>query len=287
MSHLGRPDGKRDPSASLRPVAERLEQLLKRKVIFCDDCVGPDVEKVVLADNPVGTVILLENLRFHVEEEGKGVDAKGNTIKASKSEVEEFCKSLTKYGDIYVNDAFGTAHRAHASMVGVKLPDRVSGFLLKKELDYFSKALHNPAKPFLAIMGGAKVKDKIQIIENLLDKVDEMIITGGMAFTFKRVVYGVKIGKSIFDEEGAKIVEKLVEKAKKNGVQLHFPIDYVIASKFENNVPTRVVTDEEGIPDVMMGLDIGPKSIDLFHTVILRSKVLVCLYFLLLLQQQL
>src|SRR5690606_26813541 len=150
-----------------------------------------------------GTVGLLENLRFHKEEEGKSADA---------AAVSAFRASLTKLGDVYVNDAFGTSHRAHASMVGVELPQRASGFLMQKELEYFGKALSNPERPFLAILGGAKVADKIQLIDNLLEKVDAMIIGGGMAYTFKKVVYGVGIGKSLFDEEGAKIVAGLVEK---------------------------------------------------------------------------
>jgi phosphoglycerate kinase len=274
MSHLGRPDGFPKPDMTLKPVAERLEKLLGRPVQFLNDCVGPEVENACSNIQTPGTVILLENLRFHLEEEGKGIDAEGNTVKASKDDIKKFCASLTKLGDVYVNDAFGTAHRAHASMVGVNLP-RVSGYLLKKELDYFAKALENPQKPFLAILGGAKVKDKIQIISNLLDKVDEMMIVGGMAFTFKKVVYGVSIGKSLFDEEGAKIVQDLVNKAQKNNVKLHFPVDYVTAPKIDENVETGTATDETGIPADQMGLDIGPKSIEAFTQVIHRAKVIV------------
>jgi phosphoglycerate kinase len=156
------------------------------------DCVGEAVEAECAAASN-GTVILLENLRFHVEEEGKGVDASGGKVKASKDKVEAFQQSLTKLGDVYVNDAFGTAHRAHGSMVGVKLEKRAAGFLLKKELQYFAKALENPDRPFLAILGGAKVSDKILLIENLLDKVNEMIIGGGMAYTFLKVINGMKV----------------------------------------------------------------------------------------------
>ena len=155
-----------------------------REVLFLDDCVGEAVE-AACADPTPGTVILLENLRFHIEEEGKGVDEAGNKIKADKDKIKAFRESLAKLGDVYVNDAFGTAHRAHSSMVGEGYEQRASGFLLKKELTYFSKALDNPEHPFLAILGGAKVADKIQLIENMLDKVDEMIIGGGMAFTFR------------------------------------------------------------------------------------------------------
>ncbi len=169
MSHLGRPDGHVDLKYSLKPVADELTALLSRPVKFLSDCVGEQVE-AECANPEAGTVILLENLRFHVEEEGKGVDAAGNKIKASKEAVAAFQQSLTKLGDVYVNDAFGTAHRAHSSMVGVKLENRASGFLLKKELQYFAKALENPDRPFLAILGGAKVSDKILLIENLLDK---------------------------------------------------------------------------------------------------------------------
>lgn len=170
MSHLGRPDGNVNEKYSLAPVAEELKKLLGKDVTFLKDCVGPEVEKA--CESPAdGSIILLENLRFHIEEEGKGVDAAGNKKKADAEAVKKFRESLTKLGDVYVNDAFGTAHRAHSSMVGITLPERAAGFLMKKELDYFAKALDNPARPFLAILGGAKVKDKIQLIDNLLDKV--------------------------------------------------------------------------------------------------------------------
>ncbi|CAJ0859712.1 7849_t:CDS:2, partial [Entrophospora sp. SA101] len=221
MSHLGRPDGKSNPKYSLKPVAVELSKLLNKDVLFLDDCVGK--------------VILLENLRFHIEEEGSAKDDQGNKIKPSKEEVTKFRESLSKLGDIYVNDAFGTAHRAHSSMVGVNLPIRAAGFLLKKELDFFGKALENPERPFLAILGGAKVSDKIKLIDNLLDKVNSMIITGGMVFTFKKTLGNVEIGKSLFDEDGAKIVGQIVEKAKKNNVDLVFPIDYITADKFDPN----------------------------------------------------
>ncbi|KAK7879426.1 hypothetical protein WMY93_033861 [Mugilogobius chulae] len=188
MSHLGRPDGNPMPEKySLEPVAAELKSLLGRDVTFLKDCVGPDVE-AACASPAAGSVILLENLRFHVEEEGKGKDPAGNKTKASQEQIDAFRASLSKLGDIYVNDAFGTAHRAHSSMVGVNLPQKAAGFLMKKELDYFAMALEKPQRPFLAILGGAKVKDKIQLINNMLDKVDEMIIGGGMAFTFLKVL---------------------------------------------------------------------------------------------------
>ncbi|CAK9294609.1 unnamed protein product [Gordionus sp. m RMFG-2023] len=192
MSHLGRPDGVPNPKFSLEPIAKQLETLLGVKVTFLHECVGPEVEKAC-ADPKPGSVILLENLRFHVEEEGKGLDVNGNKVKASKEATEKFSASLSKLGDVFINDAFGTAHRAHSSMVGIKLPVRAAGFLMKKELQYFSKALETPEKPFLAILGGAKVKDKIQLIENLLDKVTEMIIGGGMAYTFLRVLDNMQV----------------------------------------------------------------------------------------------
>ncbi|KAL9645423.1 hypothetical protein ABK040_002621 [Willaertia magna] len=266
MSHLGRPDGKVVPEYSLEPAAKELGKLLGKPVRFAKDCVGPDSEKACLEEK--AQIVLLENLRFHPEEEV----LKGT----SEEQVEKFRAQLAKYGDIYVNDAFGTAHRPHSSMVGLKrLGCCVSGFLLKKEIDYFRKALVEPQKPYVAILGGAKVKDKIKLIENMLDKVDEMIIVGGMAFTFKKTVFGVKIGKSLFDEEGSKIVNNLIEKAKKNGVKLHFPVDYVCASAIKEDVETKVYTDEEGIPDDLMGLDIGPKSIEIFTKVIENAKTLV------------
>ncbi|RKO94940.1 phosphoglycerate kinase, partial [Caulochytrium protostelioides] len=199
MSHLGRPDGKVVAKYSLKPVAEELQTLLKRDVKFLSDCVGPEVEKAC-QEATDGQVILLENLRFHVAEEGSVKNADGTKTKADPKDVEAFRASLTKLGDIYVNDAFGTAHRAHSSMVGVQLETRVAGFLMKKELDFFAKALESPERPFVAILGGAKVSDKIQLIENLLDQVDKCIICGGMAFTFLKVQDGVEIGESLFDK---------------------------------------------------------------------------------------
>lgn len=170
MSHLGRPDGKAVKEYSLEPVSVELSKQLDRPVTFLHECVGPEVESAVNSA-PSGTVILLENLRFHIEEEGSVKDKDGNKIKADPAAVTEFREGLTALGDVYVNDAFGTAHRAHSSMVGVKLPQRAAGFLVKKELEFFAKALESPERPFLAILGGAKVTDKIQLIENMLDKV--------------------------------------------------------------------------------------------------------------------
>ncbi|CAB0006411.1 unnamed protein product [Nesidiocoris tenuis] len=274
MSHLGRPDGSPNAKYSLKPVADELKTLLNREILFLPDCVGDEVEKA--CENPSsGTVILLENLRFHVEEEGKGVDASGQKIKADADKVKAFRNSLRKLGDVYVNDAFGTAHRAHSSMLGEGFDQRASGFLLKKELQYFAKALDNPQKPFLAILGGAKVADKIQLIDNLLDKVSEMAIVGGMAYTFLKITKDLKIGNSLFDPEGAKIVPQLVEKAKKNNVTLHLPVDFITADKFAEDAATGEADLANGIPDGWMGLDIGPKSRALFADPIKNAKVIV------------
>jgi len=273
-SHLGRPDGQKNLKFTLQPVAEELKKLLNREVIFLSDCAGSEVE-AACANPAQGSVILLENLRFHVEEEGKGVDAAGAKVKAEKEAVNKFRTSLRKLADVYVNDAFGTAHRAHSSMMGDGFAQRAAGFLLKKELTYFSKALDNPKRPFLAILGGAKVADKIQLIENMLDKVDEMIIGGGMAFTFRKIMDNMPIGTSLFDEEGAKIVPKLIEKAKAKNVKLHFPVDFVTADKFAEDAAVGAATVEQGIPDGWMGLDCGPKSRELFAEVIARAKVVV------------
>uniref|UniRef100_A0A9J8BNK0 Phosphoglycerate kinase n=2 Tax=Cyprinus carpio TaxID=7962 RepID=A0A9J8BNK0_CYPCA len=232
------------------------------------------VEKAC-ADPPAGSVILLENLRFHVAEEGKGKDASGNKTKASQEEIDSFRASLSKLGDVYVNDAFGTAHRAHSSMVGVNLPQKAAGFLMKKELDYFAMALEKPQRPFLAILGGAKVKDKIQLINNMLDKVNEMIIGGGMAFTFLKVLKNMEIGTSLFDEEGAKIVKDLMVKAEKNGVKITLPVDFVTADKFDEKAATGSSSVADGIPAGWMGLDCGSESSKLYAEAVARAKQIV------------
>lgn len=174
-----------------------------------------------------------------------------------------------------LDDAFGTAHRAHSSMVGVELSQKASGFLMKKELDYFAKALENPQRPFLAILGGAKVSDKIQLIDNLLTKVDSLIICGGMAFTFKKTLENVKIGNSLFDEAGSKTVGDLIKKAEKNKVKIVLPNDYVISDKFGEDGQIKSATDEEGIPDGWMGLDCGEKSIQLYKDAISEAKTIL------------
>jgi len=274
MSHLGRPDGKVVQKYSLRPVAEELERLINRPVTFLPDCVGHEVEERVNAATP-GSVFLLENLRFHIEEEGSVKNADGSKTKADPAKVTEFREGLTSLGDVYINDAFGTAHRAHSSMVGIKLPQRAAGFLVKKELEYFAKALENPEKPFLAILGGAKVSDKIQLIENMLDKVNSLIIAGGMAFTFKKTLDNIPIGNSLFDVSGAEKVKYLLEKAKANDVNLVFPVDYITADKFDKNAKTGAADDTTGITDGWMGLDVGPKSRELFRTTVLAAKTIL------------
>ncbi|XP_071030938.1 phosphoglycerate kinase-like [Oncorhynchus clarkii lewisi] len=275
MSHLGRPDGNPMPDKfSLKPVAAELKSLLGKDVHFLKDCVGPDVEKAC-ADPAAGSVILLENLRFHVAEEGKGKDASGNKTKATQEQIDSFRASLSKLGDVYVNDAFGTAHRAHSSMVGVNLSQKAAGFLMKKELDYFAMALEKPARPFLAILGGAKVKDKIQLINNMLDQVNEMIIGGGMAFTFLKVLNNMEIGTSLYDDEGAKIVKELMAKAEKNKVKINLPVDFITAEKFDEHAQTGTATVAAGIPAGWMGLDCGPESNKHFADAVGRAKQIV------------
>lgn len=271
MSHLGRPDGQRNPDFSLKPVQAELSKLLGCDVDFLDDCVGPDVEKAC-ASPKEGAVILLENLRFHAAETGSGKDSSGNKVKATQDEVDAFRASLTKLGDVYINDAFGTAHRAHSSMVGVDLPVRAAGFLMKKELEYFAMALEKPQRPFLAILGGAKVADKIQLIENLLDKVDTIIIGGGMAYTFKKQLNGMSIGDSLFDQAGADIAQELMDKAKAKNVKVVFPTDFITADKFAPDAKSALAKEADGIPDGTMGLDIGPDSVALFKATVDESK---------------
>jgi phosphoglycerate kinase len=273
-SHLGRPDGKASEKFSLKPVAAELEIILGKPVKVLSDCVGPQVEAACAALKP-GEVVLLENLRFHIEEEGKVKLEDGTSVKADPAKVTAFRASLSKLADVYVNDAFGTAHRAHSSMVGVTLKDKAAGFLMEAELVAFAKVIDNPQRPLLAILGGAKIADKIPLINNLLDKANAIIIGGGMAFTFKKVIEHVEIGASLFDPEGAKIVAELAAKAKAKGVKLVLPVDYVAADKFAADANTKVVTDKEGIPAGWLGLDVGPKSIALFRETILASKTIV------------
>lgn len=271
ISHLGRPKGQKVDKYSLKPVLPALESALGQNVTFLDNCVGADVEQAISAA-PIGSVFMLENLRFHLAEEGKG-EINGEKVKATAEDTKAFRAGLSALGDVFVFDAFAAAHRAHSSVVGVDLPSKAAGFLMRKELEYFAKALESPQKPFLSILGGAKVKDKIQLILNMLDKVDEMIIGGGMAYTFKKVLDNYSIGDSIFDEEGAKLVTEIMEKAKSKGVKLHLPVDFIIADKFAADADTDEAST--GIPDGWQGLDIGPKSREMFRQVILRAKTVV------------
>ena len=274
MSHLGRPDGQKVAKFSLKPVAVELEKLLGRPVTFLDDCVGPAVEAVCTGLAP-GAVVLLENLRFHIEEEGKVKLEDGTARKADPATVAAFRASLTKLGDVFVNDAFGTAHRAHSSMVGVTLPQKAAGFLMEAELKAFAAVLDHPQRPLLAILGGAKIADKIPLIKNLIEKADEIIIGGGMAFTFKKVTQGMEIGTSLFDAEGAKLVPELVAKARARGVRLVLPVDYLCADKFDANANTQTATDATGIRAGWMGLDAGLKSIELYGAAIGRAKTII------------
>ena len=275
MSHLGRPDGKRVEKYTLRPVAAKLQERLGRPVTFLPDCVGPEVEKACASLKP-GDVVLLENVRFHLEEEGKVKNAKtGESRKADPKAVEAFRASLSKLGDVYVNDAFGTAHRAHSSVVGAQLKQRAAGFLMKKELDAFAKVLDHPQRPVLAILGGAKVADKILLIENLIDKANEIVIGGGMAYTFLKVLDSMAIGDSLYDEKGAAHVKAAMDKAKARGVQIHLPVDFVIADRFAADATTKVVAAEQGIPAGWQGLDCGPESLRRFSEVVSRANTIV------------
>ena len=258
MSHLGRPKGKVDEGMRLTPVSERLSVLLGREVIKLDECIGPEVKKVVSGIKD-GEVVLLENLRFHAEE------TKNDT---------GFAKELASLGEVYVNDAFGTAHRAHASTEGVTkfLKVAVAGFLLGKEIEYFEKALSDPPKPFVAILGGAKVSDKITVIENLLDKVNALLIGGGMAYTFIKAE-GKEIGNSKLEPDKLDIARSLKEKARRKGVKMLLPVDHLIADKIDADSSTRVV--DETIPQNWMGVDIGPKSVDEFKKELRNAKIVM------------
>lgn len=264
ISHLGRPDGKRNENLSLRPVIIELEKLLGEAVKFIPECVGESV--VSECNNASEKVILLENLRFHVEEEGQCKNKDGTVINASFEQIELFRSELSKLGHIYVNDAFGTVHRAHSSISGISIEPRVAGFLVKKELNFFSKVLEGPEKIHTLILGGAKVSDKILLIEHMLSRVENVIIGGGMAFTFLHVLCQMKIGKSLFDEKGAGIIVQIMKKADEHGVKIHLPIDFVEGDGFSENARFRIV--EENISADWLGLDIGPKSCGIFSQII-------------------
>ena len=273
MSHLGRPDGKRVEKHSLKPVAGKLSELLGRPVTFLDDCVGPEVESACAALKP-GQVILLENLRFHIEEEGKIKNKDGTSAKAEPAAVEAFRASLTKLGDVFVNDAFGTAHRAHSSVVGVNLP-RASGYLLKKELDFLGSALDQPKRPFVAIIGGSKISGKIDVINALLPKVDHLLIGGGMAYTFLKS-QGIQIGKSLCEEDKVALAGELMAKG---GAKLVLPVDFMVTTSldFENRklgTPPMAV-DQKGIPADMNSVDVGPKTVELYGKLIREAGTVV------------
>lgn len=258
MSHLGRPKGEVKEDMRLTPVAEKLSELLDRPVKKLEDCIGKGVKSAV-SSMKNGEVILLENLRFYKEE--------------TKNDP-EFAKKLASVGEVYVNDAFGTAHRAHASTEGVTkfIKTCVSGFLLAKEIEYFEKALSEPPKPFVAILGGAKVSDKIMVIENLLDKVTSIIIGGGMAYTFLKA-QGNEIGASKLESDKIEVAETLLKKAQEKNVKILLPIDHLIADKIDAYSNTRVV--ENAIPIGWMGVDVGPKTVDEFKKELRKAKMII------------
>lgn len=257
-SHLGRPKGEVNPKYSLKPVASELSKLLGKEVKLAKDVIGEDAKKLV-SELREGEAILLENVRFHAEEEKNDP---------------EFAKELASFAEVYVNDAFGTAHRAHGSTAGVAdyLP-AVSGFLIEKELEFLGSSLDNPERPFVAILGGAKVSDKIGVIENLLEKVDTLIIGGGMAYTFYKA-QGHNIGTSICEEDKLELATSLLEKANKKGVKLLLPIDNHVSSEYSNDAEDKFIDSTE-IPDGFMGLDIGPKTIELFKEAIKNAKTVL------------
>lgn len=264
-SHLGRPDGKVVPKLSLKPVAFELEKLLGQSVTFLSDCVGEEV--ITASQDPYGNrVILLENLRFHLEEEGKCKLKDGTVIRASESEISVFCASLSAIADVYVNDAFGTVHRAHASIAGIQTEPRVAGLLVQKELQFFAKALEGPSKIHTLILGGAKVSDKIALIENMLPRVENVLIGGGMAYTFLKQTRDFKIGKSLFDEAAASLIGGILQKANALGVKIHLPVDFVQGQSFSPEA--RAETVSLAIEDDWMGLDIGPETRAAFAGVI-------------------
>jgi phosphoglycerate kinase len=259
MSHLGRPKEGPEEKYSLKHTIKTTEKLLGNTVQFANDCIGEEA-KTKAANLKPGEVLLLENLRFYKEEE------KGDVA---------FAEKLSKLGDVYVNDAFGTAHRAHASttIVAQFLKEKCAGLVMAAELDNAKKVLENAEEPFTAIMGGAKISDKILIIERLLDKVDHLIIGGGMAYTFFKAMGG-NIGKSLVEEDKLGLAKELIQKAKAKGVELHLPIDSVVADKFDAQANTNIATNN-AIPDGWMGLDIGPQATQVFSSVVENSKTIL------------
>ena len=281
MSHLGRPGGQVNQEFSLKPVAERLGELLGRTVIFASDCMGPEVKATAGALKP-GEVLLLENLRFHVEEEGKirlgedtGEKEKRFAEQEMKGRQQTFARQLAELGDVYVNDAFGTAHRAHASTAVVTeyLDECVAGLLLEKELRYLSSAVTDPERPFLAVVGGAKISGKIDVLMNLADKVDAILVGGGMVYTFYRAK-GLPVGNSLVEEDRIRLARETLAKIEQKGVRFFLPVDHVVADSFGVDANVRIV-DENQIEDGWMALDIGPKTIELFSKEISGAKTVV------------
>ena len=258
MSHLGRPKGGPEPKYSMKPVLKRLGELLGKNVAFSKDCIGEETAKMAKALKD-GEALLLENLRFHAEEEKNDPG---------------FSKALSSLGEIYVSDAFGTAHRAHASTAGVAdyLP-AYSGFLMEKEITYLNKVTESPERPMVAVMGGAKVSDKILVIENLLNKVDSLLVGGGMAFTFLKAM-GKNIGKSLCEDPQVPTAKKIMEKAKQSGKNLLLPLDVVVAAEIKEGVASKVVSID-AIPSDQMGLDIGPKTTDYFMGELRKAKTVL------------
>ncbi len=281
MSHLGRPKGKRNEEFSLKPAADKLAEVIGKPVAFAPDCVGAEVEKMA-ADLKPGDILVLENLRFHPEEEGKvklGEDATEEETKAAKAEMKEkqkaFAAELAKLGEVYVCDAFGTAHRAHASMavVTTHFEDKVAGFLLEKEIKYLGQAVSNPEKPFVAIIGGAKISGKIDVVTNLMDKCDAIIIGGGMVYTFYKAM-GIPVGNSLVEEERIDMARDILDQVKSKGVRFLLPVDHVIADAFSAEANTKTVAERD-IPDGWMALDIGPESTKLFAEEVSKAKTVV------------
>jgi phosphoglycerate kinase len=259
MSHLGRPKGKPKPEFSLRPVAAKLEELLDKPVQFATDCIGKEVEDQA-AKLTNSDVLLLENLRFHAEEEKNDP---------------EFAAKLARLGEVYVNDAFGSAHRAHASTEGVTkhIQQCAAGYLMQKELDYLGKAVGTPERPYVAILGGAKISGKIDVISNLMEKVDALLIGGGMAYTFFKAE-GMEIGKSLLEEDKIEMAGEIIRKAAEKKVKILFPVDCVIADAFDKDAQTEIV-DAGAMKPEWMALDIGPKTIELFKNELLNAKTVV------------
>lgn len=273
MSHLGRPEGEYDPAYSLAPVAKRLGELLGKEVIFTKDCVGPEVQEKAAKLKP-GDVMLLENVRFHKEEVIKDKAAKEDPqLRKAK---DDFARQLAELGDVYVDDAFGTAHRDNASMYTVPMmmegKPRVIGFLIEKELKYLGETIQNPERPFAAILGGAKVSDKIGVIENLMKKVDRILIGGAMAYTFAKAL-GKRVGASLCETDFVDKADALMKEAKKIGCELVLPVDTVVAKEFKAGAEHKVV--EGDIEDGWQGMDIGPKTRALFASKLQGVKTIV------------